>query len=77
MQTFDYVNRQVSLNRRQTRLESDDSWRMVIAHEDPGVPNWLDTEGRAIGIVFYRYMLATGPVVTPQAEVVPLDQLRG
>ena len=77
MQTFDYVNRQVSLNRKQTHLESDGSWRMVIAHEDPGVPNWLDTEGRMIGIVFFRYMLATGEVVTPQAEVVPLDQLRG
>jgi len=46
MQTFDYAHRQVSLNRKQTKLDSDGSFRMVIAHRDPGVPNWLDTEGR-------------------------------
>lgn len=76
MQTLDYVNRQVSLNRAQTRLEADGSWRMVIAHEDPGVPNWLDAEGNVVGIAFFRFMLATGEVVTPTAELVPLERLR-
>jgi len=77
MQTLDYVSRQVSLNRAQTQLEADGSWRMVIAHEDPGVPNWIDTEGHVVGIAFFRFMLAEGEVVTPQAEVVPLESLRG
>ncbi len=76
-QTFDYSNRQVSLNRKQTKANPDGSFRMVIAHRDPGVPNWLDTEGRAFGIVFWRFMLAEGDVETPQAEVVPFASLRG
>jgi hypothetical protein len=76
MQTFDYLNRRVSLNRKQTRLEPDGSFRIVIAHEDPGVPNWLDTEGRPFGMVFWRYMLPEGEIERPRAEVVPLDQLR-
>jgi hypothetical protein len=76
MQTFDYLNRQVSLNRRQTRLELDGSFRIVIAHEDPGVPNWLDTEGRPFGMVFWRYMLPEGEIVRPEAEVVPIASLR-
>ena len=76
-QTFDYANRQVTLNRRQTRLEPDGSFRIVIAHEDPGVPNWLDTEGRPFGMVFWRFFLPEGPIETPRAEVVPLAQLRG
>jgi len=76
MQTYDYLNRQVSLNRKQTRLESDGSFRMVIAHEDPGVPNWLDTEGRPFGLVFWRFMLPEGEIETPQAEVVPLKELK-
>ena len=71
MQTFDYAHRQVSLNRKQTKLESDGSFRMVIAHRDPGVPNWLDTEGRGFGMVFWRFMLPDGEIETPQAEVVP------
>jgi len=77
MQTYDYLNRQVSLNRRQTRTEPDGSFRIVIAHEDPGVPNWLDTEGRPFGLVFWRFMLPEGEIETPQAKVVPLAELRG
>jgi hypothetical protein len=75
-QTFDYVNRQVTLNRKQTQLLPDGSFRMVIAHRDPGVPNWLDTEGRPFGMVFWRFFLAEGPVETPQARVVPFVELR-
>ncbi len=75
-QTFDYRNRQNSLNRAQTELEADGSFRIVIAHENPGVKNWLDTEGRALGMVFWRYMLVEGDVVTPQAEVVKIASLK-
>jgi hypothetical protein len=76
MQTYDYLNRQVSLNRKQTHLEPDGSFRMVIAHQDPGVPNWLDTEGRPFGLVFWRFMLPEGEIETPQAKLVPLAELK-
>jgi hypothetical protein len=75
MQTFDYANRRIGLNRKQTVLEADGSFRMIIAHEDPGMPNWLDTEGNMLGLVFWRFMLAEGEVETPQAEVVKLADL--
>ncbi len=75
LQTYDYVNRPVALNRAQTRLEEDGSFRMVIAHRDPGVPNWIDTEGRAFGLVFWRFMLPEGEIETPQAEVVPFASI--
>jgi hypothetical protein len=77
MQTYDFANRRVSLNRAQTRLEQDGSFRVVLAHRDPGVPNWIDTEGRPFGLVFWRFMLAEGEIETPQAEVVPLASLAG
>jgi hypothetical protein len=77
MQTFDYLNRQVSLNRRQTRLEADGRFRIAIASRDPGVPNWLDTEGRSFGLVFFRYMLPGSEIEAPSAKLVPLDSLRG
>jgi len=47
----------------------------VIAGVDPGVPNWLDTEGRAFGLVFFRYMLPEGEIETPRAELVPIGSL--
>jgi len=63
MQSFDYANRQISLNRNQVEYEEDGSFRIVIAHEDPGVPNWLDTEGQSAGTVYWRYVF---PSETPR-----------
>jgi hypothetical protein len=74
-QTLDYAHRQVALNRHQTRVEDDGSFRMVLAHRDPGVPNWLDTEGRPFGLVFWRFFLPEGPIETPRAEVVDFASL--
>ncbi len=75
MQTFDYLRHPVSLNRAQTGLEPDGSFRIVIADRNPGVPNFLDTEGRSFGLVFWRFMLPDGPIETPRCEVVRLDSL--
>jgi hypothetical protein len=77
MQTYDFSNRQVSLNRKQTVLEDDGSFRIVLAHEDPGVPNWIDTEGRQVGLIFCRFMLPESDIVTPQIEVVAFSEVRG
>lgn len=74
-QMFDYVNRPVSRNRANTVLEADGSFRMILAHQDPGLPNWLDTEGRASGSIFWRFFLPEGEVETPQVEVVPFASL--
>ncbi len=75
MQTFDYRRRPVSLNRSQTLLEPDGSFRMIVAHRDPGLPNWLDTEGRVSGLMYWRYLLVSGDVPTPQARVVKFASL--
>ena len=75
MQTYEYANRTVSRNRAQTTLERDGSFRMILAHSDPGLPNWIDTEGRPFGLVFWRFMLPEGEIETPRAEVVPLAKL--
>ena len=70
-----YVNRTISLNREQTVLEEDGSLRIIVAPADPGHPNWLDTEGRALGLVFWRFMLPEGSIETPVAEVVSMESL--
>lgn len=75
-QTYDYASRPVSLNRVQTKLEDDGSFKMVIAHEDPGLDNWLDTEGNLFGLVFWRFFLVEGEAETPQASVVKLADLK-
>jgi hypothetical protein len=74
-QTFDYANRQVSLNRAQVEADEQGRFTLVLAHRDPGVPNWLDTEGRPFGMVFWRFMLPEGEIVTPTTEVVPFAEV--
>jgi hypothetical protein len=71
LQTNDYAHRPVSLNRAQTQLNADGTFDVVIAHRDPGVPNWIDTEGRPFAMVFWRFFLPVGPIETPRARVVP------
>jgi len=75
LQTLDYANRCVSRNRAQTTLEPDGSFEIVLAHRDPGHRNWIDTEGKALGLVFWRFFLAEGEVETPQAKVVPFAEV--
>jgi len=74
LQTYDYLRHQVCLNRSQMKLEADGSFRVVIAHRNPGMPNWLDTEGRPFGLVFWRFMLPEGAIATPEAEVITLER---
>ena len=73
-QSFDYENRQTSLNGHQAYLDSDGIYRFVIAHEDPGVPNWLDTTGYSEGLMSLRwaYPEATPTVAT---KVVAFDKV--
>ncbi len=76
-QSFEYLHRRVSFNRAQTRLEPDGSYRMVIAHRDPGVANWLDAGGRTQGTIYWRFLLPEGPVPAPRTELVALQSLAG
>lgn len=72
MQTLEYRQRRTSLNRAQMRLGADGAFRVVIAHRDPGAPNWLDTEGHPIGVVFWRILLPEAPCEEIRCQVVEL-----
>ena len=72
---LDTVGRQVSLNHTQAHVDVDGKVRWVVSSRDPGVPNWLDTEGRRNGLCTYRWFwAATRP--QPTGVVVPVDAVR-
>ncbi len=77
LQSYDYASRQISLNRVQTKLQPDGRYRIVIASRDPGVPNWIDTEGRPSGLMYWRFLMPEGEIETPRVRVVSLSELRG
>jgi hypothetical protein len=59
--TMDYRWRLSGLNSEQAVLEEDGSVRVVLAHQDPGVPNWLDASGWSEGSINYRGLLSSQP----------------
>jgi hypothetical protein len=75
-EAIDFTTRQSSLNHAQARLDPDGVFRGVIAHEDPGVPNWLDTAGHERGTLIARFVMAErAPDV--RSRVVKLEELAG
>ena len=80
-ESLDYANRQTSLTADQAYLSSDGAYHFVVSAKDPGVPNWLDTEGFSRGVILMRYdgLGAVGipGEQHPTATLVKLSELRG
>lgn len=78
-ESLDYANRQTSLTTDQARLSSDGAYHFVITEKDPGVPNWLDTEGFGRGVILLRYDgLPVAELPEPEhpvARLVPFDAI--
>jgi hypothetical protein len=74
-ESLDYASRHTSLNDHQAVLDDDGVFRAVVAHRDPGVPNWLDTMGHTKGPLLFRWVVADhGPATV--TKVVPFDDIR-
>ncbi|WP_419918992.1 DUF1214 domain-containing protein [Candidatus Poriferisocius sp.] len=73
-ESLDFANRTVSLNNAQIATDPDGRFRLVVAHTDPGVQNWLDTEARPEALISFRWVQST-TMPTPEAQVVPFSQL--
>jgi hypothetical protein len=66
-ESLDYADRQSSLTGDQARQSSDGAYYFIVAHRDPGLANWLDTEGFQRGIIFMRFD-GLRPAVIPDGE---------
>jgi hypothetical protein len=60
-ESLDFANRLGSLNGAQTEVDPDGVLRSVVAHRDPGVPNWLDTSGHREGFLTPRWAYSETP----------------
>ncbi|TXS94117.1 hypothetical protein FV139_10960 [Parahaliea maris] len=76
----DYANHQSSLNGFQMHMGEGGVQRWVVAHRDPGVPNWVDTTGLPRGYLSHRWAYSTLPPEdqwpTISARVVKLSGVR-
>ncbi len=74
-ETTDWYNNHASLNIHQADPDSDGKLRIVVAHRDPGVKNWLDTAGYPRGVVQGRWTDCDSHPM-PVARVVKLKDLK-
>jgi len=71
----DYRWRNTSHTLDQVNRREDGLVRFVVAHQDPGLPNWIDTAGHRFGFLTFRW-LETEDVAIPKIEKVSLQTLR-
>ncbi len=75
MESLDYRYHRIALNHHDAVLGEDGSVQIAIAHEDPGLPNWLETAGHARGTLCLRW-IGADQHPQPQSRVVKLADLK-
>ena len=70
MESLEYRDRPVSINNFQAKRSADGAVRIVVAHGDPGVPNWIDTAGHREGLMMLRWARGNDRVPKVDARVV-------
>ncbi len=75
LESLDYRYYNVHVNPHTAKAGPDGSIRVVVAHEDPGVDNWLNTCGHERGTMCWRWIRAEEHP-QPQTRVVKLADLR-
>ena len=75
MESLDYRYRPVSTNKHTTKYRRDGSFRIVVAAENRGFANWMDTASHRRGTMGLRWVRASHHP-DPVARVVPLADAR-
>jgi hypothetical protein len=78
--SLDYINHQTSLNNTQAQADPDGNVRIVVADQNPGVANWVETLGHRRGILQFRWQRVSRALTEadgPTVELVDFDAVPG
>lgn len=75
MESLDYRHHRIHINKYLAHYEDDRSVRLIVAHKDPGHPNWIETAGHTSGTMCFRWVRAKESP-QPQTRLVKLSSLR-
>ena len=76
MESLDYRYFDVVINKHSAVTEPNGSVRVIVAHDDPGHPNWIETCDHERGTMCWRWVRADEHP-EPQCRVVKLAELTG
>jgi len=77
LESGDYRYHRVGLNDRQVKLAGDGSFVIYASHENPGVENWVCTQGYENAHILIRTLLADPPMEATFSVVKIADVSRG
>lgn len=72
MESLDFRYFPINLNSHSVTYEKDGSFRIVLAHEDPGCANWLSTAGHSQGALLWRWNDVERTPAIPDVQVIDL-----
>jgi hypothetical protein len=75
MESLDYRYYRIHINKHTARYREDGSFRIVVAHEDPGVENWIQTVGHDRGTMCFRWVKAEAHP-QPKTEVLTIKEFK-
>lgn len=78
MESLDYRYFNICVSKGVAHYEADGSIKVMVAHQDPAHPNWIDTCGHFEGTMCWRwYRLAEGEEpVQPHCEIININTLK-
>jgi hypothetical protein len=74
LESGDYRHHRVGINNRQVKLTDDGSFVIYASHTNPGVDNWISTQGYSNGHILIRTLCAD-PLMEASFSVVKLSDL--
>lgn len=74
MESLDYRFYNIHTNKHLAQYEKDGSVQIIVAHQDPHKPNWLDTTGHKSGMMCFRWVKAKEHP-QPQTSIVKFETL--
>jgi hypothetical protein len=70
--SLDYINHQTSLNGTQAQADPDGKIRIVVAEQNPGVTNWVETTGHRKGFLQFRWQRVSRELTQADGPTVEL-----
>jgi len=77
MESLDYRFHNISINKHSAHYESGGMVRIAVSHENPGIPNWIETAEHPEGTMCWRwYRIHEGSqAVQPACRIVKKEEL--
>ena len=76
MESLDYSQHRIHLSQHGAVYREDGSVTIVVAHRDPGLPNWLSTAGHSLGPSLFRLIGAGSPAPAEiETQIVSINDI--